>query len=70
MSLPTIGTKAVHKDDHAKTTGPVWEVVAVKEKEAKPIHLDHAPDHKMNIGVQPASRQVTEKEFKEDYKEL
>lgn len=68
-TLPAVGTKAVHKDDHAKSTGPVWEVVGVDPKKEKPIHINHAR-HKLNNGLEPASKQLTGEEFQSDFRQL
>ena len=69
VSMPAVGTKVVHKDDHAKSSGPVWEVVAVDPQKPKPIHVNHAK-HKMNQGLEPSSRQLTGEEFQSDYRQL
>ena len=69
--LPPLKTKAVHKNDHAKTKGPVWEVTGHERDrtDGKPIRLDHAK-HKMNDCEQPQTRHVSPSEFQQDYVQL
>ncbi len=69
MALPSVGTKAVHKDNQPKGEGPVWEVVDVNPTAEKPIGMNHAR-HKLNEGREPGSRQLTEGEFNSDYVQL
>jgi hypothetical protein len=68
--LPAVGTKAVHKDDHAKTQGPVWQVTGIDPARDKPIRLDYDHDHKLNRGKDPELRRVTGEEFNRDYVQL
>lgn len=70
-TLPAIGTKAVKKEDHEKSTGPVWQVTAHKPGTDKPIHINHAA-HKLNTGLKPPPEAVklTATEFKGGYVEL
>jgi hypothetical protein len=68
-NLPQVGTKVVHKDDHAKSAGPVWEVKQIIPQAEKPIKMQHAA-HKMNQGLQPEIRRIDVTEFDSDYKQL
>jgi len=68
MSLPAIGTRAVHKDDHAKSNGPVWEVYGHKEKEDE-VRLKTAR-HKLNAEQEPTAKDVPAKEFNDNYVQL
>jgi len=67
--LPTTGTRCVHKDDHAKGQGPVWEVVEVNTQKPKPIQINHA-NHKMNYDREPETRRLTGEEFSQNYNQL
>lgn len=69
-SLPAVGTKAVHKDDHAQSKGPVWEVVGVDPAREKPVHIAHAARHKLNAGLEPDQKRITGEDFKENYQQL
>jgi hypothetical protein len=65
--LPAIGTRAVHKEDHAKQTGPVWEVYGIDHTSETPVALKPAK-HKINAAVSPGRRRhVTGEEFNDDY---
>jgi hypothetical protein len=68
ISMPPIGTKAVHKDDHAKKGGPVWEVYDHFPKQQQ-VGLKPAK-HKLNVGKDIAPKAVPLKEFNDDYKLL
>lgn len=68
-TLPKVGTKAVHKDDHQKQTGPVWQVKSVDPDHEKPVKLGHA-DHKLNASLEPEVKRVTGQEFDRDYVQL
>lgn len=67
--MPALGTPCVHKDDHAKGSGPVWEVKKIMPSEEKPIHLGHAR-HKLNNGLDPQTKKITQQEFESDYRQL
>lgn len=67
--LPSVGTRAVHKDDHARSKGPVWEVTGHFKGTTMPIRLNHAK-HKLNEGRKPMQRYVTPGEFQSDYVQL
>ncbi len=68
-TMPAIGTRAVHKDDHAKGTGPVWHVTAQDAEEQK-VKINHLDGHKLNKGLKPEVRQVTVGDFDRDYRQL
>jgi hypothetical protein len=65
--LPEVGTRAVHKDDHAKQTGPVWKVRSVHPAEPRPIHVE-TPPHRLNKKYE--EKDLTAEEFKDDYVQL
>jgi hypothetical protein len=68
--LPAIGTRAVHKDNHKDSKGPVWEVTGHLPDNPKPVKLAHARGHKANAAITPDTRQVTPEEFKSDYVQM
>jgi hypothetical protein len=73
MNLPSIGTKAVHKDDHAKSVGPVWEVTSVQPQLPQPITIMPAKGHKMNMKHPvdfTSKKELTAGEFNENYVQL
>jgi hypothetical protein len=65
--LPEVGSKAVHRDDHAKSKGPVWEVTGVNKEAEKPIRIGHLRGHKLNQGLERETKSLTGEEFKTDY---
>lgn len=68
--LPAIGTRVVHKEDHKKLTGPVWEVNKHYPKENNEPGIGLAPaKHKLNQGIIPG-RIVPLDEYKKDYVQL
>lgn len=77
--VPAIGTKAVHKEDYAKTQGPVWEVYGHTKQPAATeggdpvvdgVRLKQA-DHKLNKETFSLSpKNVPLDEFKNDYRML
>lgn len=69
-TLPNVGAKSVHKDDHAKSAGPVWEVTEIDASAPKPIIIEHAPRHKLNRGLDSETRELTPQEYRNDYREL
>jgi hypothetical protein len=67
--LPSLGTRCVHKDNHAKGEGPMWEVVQVSPQDDKPIQINHA-NHRINHDREPESKKITNDQFHDDYKAL
>jgi len=67
--MPAIGTRAVHKDDHAKGTGPVWSVTA-QDADKQEVKLNHVNGHKLNKDLQPETRKVSVPDFNSNYTQL
>mgnify|MGYP000940051048 CR=1 FL=1 len=67
--LPTLGTRCVHKDNHSKGEGPMWEVVQVRPGEDKPIQINHA-NHRINYDREPESRRITNDDYHDNYKAM
>ncbi len=68
--LPAIGTRAVHKDDHAKQTGPVWEVSKINPADSHPVILKPAK-HKLNTDIPEVYRRsVSGDDFSDNYVQL
>lgn len=65
--MPSVGAQVAHKDDHAKSKGPVWEVARVTPAEAKPIVIKHVNGHKLNTGLDSETRKLTQGEYQSDY---
>ena len=55
--FPATDTTVVHKDDYAKSVGPVWQVTG-QNPETKDVNLAHALKHKLNSGLKPEFRHV------------
>lgn len=65
--MPSVGATVAHKEDHAKSKGPVWEVTKVTPAEAKPIEIKHVKGHKLNAGLDSATKKLTQGEYQSDY---
>lgn len=68
-TLPPIGTRVVHKDNHKESSGPVWEVDGHNIIPTAPIRLGQAK-HKLNEGNPQPHRHVSKQEFQDDYVQL
>lgn len=70
MDLPSVGSRVVHKDDYAKSSGPVWEVTKVQPHLPRPIQIEHAPKHKLNVGRDNDVKLLTPEQYHNEYKPL
>lgn len=68
-AMPAIGTRIVHKDDHAKSKGPVWSVKSCDAPKQQ-VNIGHVPNHKANIGLKPENRTVSVPEYNKDYMQI
>jgi hypothetical protein len=69
QSMPAIGTRVVHKDDHAKSQGPLWHVTGT-DPPKNSVRLRHVPNAKANRDLAPETRDVKLPDFHRDYVQM